>query len=282
MRRFEVNYSIGETRFRLRGTEWGDPAAPVVICVHGLTRNGRDFDVLAAALADRFRVLCPDLPGRGGSDWLPGPEFYVMPSYVAALGAVLRQAGGAAAWVGTSLGGLCGLALAAGGAGLTRLLLNDIGPFIPAAALARIADYMARAPAAFADPAALEAALRVAHAPFGPLSDAQWADMARHSARPLPDGRVALHYDPAITVQVLATPPADVDLWPLWGRVSIPRLVLRGAASDLLAPETFARMLAEGARGHVVAGAGHAPALMDAPTIAVARRFLEEGLAAGD
>lgn len=271
----ELRYFFVSGFLRLAWTEWGDEAAPVVVCLHGLTRNGRDFDILAQALNSEFRVICPDLPGRGRSEWLPQPAMYAVPSYLQALSHLLARIDRPAAWVGTSLGGICGMALAAvPGQPLTRLVLNDVGPFIPAAALQRIADYLAAAPASFANPTELEAALRRVHAPFGALSDAQWAALARHSGRAQPDGRVALHYDPAIAAQLLASPPADVDLWPVWDRIDIPRLVLRGEASDLLLPETLARMAADGAATHVVAGAGHAPALMDEPTIAVVRSFL--------
>ncbi len=123
--------------------------------------------------------------------------------------------------------------------------------------------------------AALELFLRCVHAPFGKLTDAQWAHLARYSAKPLPDGRVGLLYDPAIAVPLRAGEPAAIDLWPVWEKIEVPRLVIRGAASDLLLPETYERMLEAGAEGLIVADAGHAPALMDAPTIAAIRAFLE-------
>ena len=275
MRHCELHYLSGGEFFRLAWTEWGSSASPVVVCVHGLTRQGRDFDVLAQALADEFRVVCVDLPGRGRSEWLPQAAMYALPTYVAALSYLIAMAGRPVGWVGTSLGGLCGMAIAAmPGQPIGRMVVNDIGPFIPAASLARIAAYMREAPATFEDFGGLEAYLRRVHAPFGTLGDAHWAAMAACSARPLPDGRIALHYDPAIAAQVLSSVPEDVDLWLVWDRIAIPRLALRGAASDLLPHDVFDRMVASGASGHVVEGAGHAPALMDAPTIAVVRRFL--------
>lgn len=258
-------------------TAWGDPTAPVVLCVHGLTRNGRDFDPLATALSDRFHVICPDLPGRGRSDWLPDASFYQAQHYVAALSHLLAAIGRDVAWVGTSLGGICGiLVAAASGSPVTRLILNDLGPFIPAAALARIRDYLGNiaADAAFPDLAAVEQHLRTIHAPFGALSDDQWAHLARHAVRLRPDGAYALHYDPAITVPIRATEPVDVDLWPFWDRIRAPVMAIRGAQSDLLLPETFARMRASGACTLEVPDAGHAPALMAPDQIAAIRGFL--------
>ncbi len=270
-----TNYMLSGTFYRIAWSEWGEAHSPVIFCVHGLTRSGHDFDTLAGSLSDRFRVICPDLPGRGRSDWLDGPEQYVVPTYLVALSHLLAVIDRPVGWVGTSLGGLCGMALAAmPGNPVERLVLNDIGPFIPAAALERIRDYMTESAPSFADEAALEAHLRRVHAPFGALSDAQWAHLARHSGRTLPDGRLALHYDPAITSQIASAPVADVTLWPVWQGIRVPRLVLRGADSDLLDPATFERMRQDGAVGVTVPDCGHAPALMDANSIGAIRAFL--------
>lgn len=273
---------MGETRYLLQGrfralawVEWGSPTAPPVVCVHGLTRNGRDFDPLAMALAADFRVIAPDLPGRGRSEWLAGPQDYTVPNYVAALSHLLAAIDAPVGWVGTSLGGLCGMALAAcPGTPVARLVVNDIGPSIAPAALARIGAYMLAAPERFDDGAALEAHLRRIHAPFGRLSDAQWAHLARHSSRALPEGGLALHYDPAIAAAVAAAEPVDPNLWSLWDAIAQPRLVIRGTDSDLLDPATFARMATVGAQTLLVPDAGHAPALMDPASIAVVRSFL--------
>lgn len=275
----------GTLRYLLAGqfhtmafTEHGQRGAPPVVCVHGLTRNGRDFDPLAESLADRFHVICPDLPGRGGSDWLPDCMLYGPLSYVQALSHLLAGLGPRVMWVGTSLGGICGMAVAASlGHPVTRMVLNDVGPRIPAAALARIRAYMEAVPE-FRDMAELERHLRRVHAPFGQLTDAQWAHLARHSAREMAGGRLALHYDPAIVQPMRAAPVTDVDLSAWWDRISVPVLALRGADSDLLTPATLRRMAQGGASTHVVPGAGHAPALVDEPTLAVLRRFLEAGL----
>jgi pimeloyl-ACP methyl ester carboxylesterase len=274
-----IPYLLAGSFHRMAFDEWGDPAAPPVICVHGLTRNGRDFDALAANLSDRFRVICPDLPGRGASDWLTDPMLYQAQHYVTALAHLLALSG-PAAWVGTSLGGICGMVVAAAdNAPVTKLVLNDIGPFIPADALRRIRDYMVASSdspimSRFPDLEAVERHLRLVHAPFGPLSDAQWADMARNSARVLPDGRFAMHYDPRIAEPLRGHDPADVDMWAFWDRITIPRLVIRGETSDILPVETVARMEASGAEAFQVAETGHAPALLDPLQIEVIRSFL--------
>ena len=272
-----VRYLLGTAFRSMAYAEWGDAGAPVVVCVHGLTRNGRDFDPLARALAARFRVLCPDLPGRGRSDWLEDASLYEPSSYVVALSHLLAAVGRPVAWVGTSLGGICGMLLAAaGGTPVTRLVLNDVGVRLPLEAMERIRGYVGQTPA-FDDLAGLERHLRRVHAPFGALDDAQWAHLARHSARRLADGRLALHYDPAIATPILAQPAAAVDLSAVWSSVRGPVLAIRGADSDLLTAEGLAGMAADGAAVHVVEGAGHAPALMDLPDIDVVRRFLLAG-----
>jgi pimeloyl-ACP methyl ester carboxylesterase len=183
------------------------------------------------------------------------------------------------AWVGTSLGGICGLMLAAASnSPITRMVLNDLGPHIPAAALARIRDYMTKSPQRFPSISAIEAHLRVIHAPFGQLTDAQWAHLARFSARPVLDARsggaYALHYDPKIVETIKSAVPLDIDMWPLWALMKIPILVIRGENSDLLTEDTFNRMQHDGAETLVVPDAGHAPALMDAMTIEAIRGFL--------
>jgi pimeloyl-ACP methyl ester carboxylesterase len=274
-RQIAIRYLLDGSFYRLACTAWGDPHAQPVVCVHGLTRQGRDFDALAQSLADEFYVVCPDLPGRGLSDWLPAASLYNPVSYVQALSHLLAFIDRKVDWVGTSLGGICGMLVAsAAGQPIRRMVLNDIGPFIPRGALARIAAYVGDLPP-FRTEADIEAYLRRVHAPFGALTDAQWADMARHSTRTLPDGSAALHYDPAMIEPIRGNDPQDVDLWAAWARIDIPLLAIRGETSDLLLPESFSRMAAKSAT-YTVAGAGHAPALMDAPTIDVVRRFLEK------
>lgn len=276
-----VTYLLGTKFYKMAFVEFGNPAAPAVLCVHGLTRNGRDFDVLAEALSDKFHVICPDLPGRGESDWLSEGAAYQPASYVVALAHLLAYLNKPVAWVGTSLGGICGMMTSAGhNAPVTRLVLNDVGPFIPAAAVMRIRDYMGNAPERFPSVRALEQHLRNIHAPFGPLTDPQWYDLAKHSYRQVLDttgaGTFAMHYDPKIIEPLRANVPLDVDMWPLWGMLNLPMLVVRGAHSDLLQHETFELMCQQKAQGYVVEDAGHAPALMDAPSIQRIRAFLCE------
>ena len=266
---------------RVAYREWGHPDCPrVVVCVHGLTRNGRDFDTLAQSLDDRFRLLCPDMPGRGDSDWLPDVNDYVFPTYLTTLTALLAHADvEQVAWVGTSMGGLLGMVMAAQpNTPVTRLVLNDVGPVIAPAALARIAAYVGLDPV-FASFAALEAHIREVSAPFGPLTDAQWTELARTTARETPDGRWRLKYDPGIAVPFRNASAAVSDLWAVWDAIRCPTLVLRGAESDLLAADTAAAMRTRGPRPRVVEfpGIGHAPMLLDAEQIAPVAAFLEGG-----
>jgi pimeloyl-ACP methyl ester carboxylesterase len=269
---------------QLAWAEWGDKsAARTVVCVHGLTRNGRDFDVLAEALAQAgWRVTAPDVPGRGRSDRLRRSEDYTYPVYMAALSALIgRLAVPQVDWIGTSMGGLIGMMLAAQpGAPIRRLVINDIGPFIPKASLQRIADYIGQA-YNFDTLADLEGYLRRVHAPFGALTDAQWRHMATCSSAPAEAGGVRLHYDPAIAQAFKSAPIDDISLWPVWDAIVCPMLVLRGAESDLLLKETAEEMTRRGAaaaRGQVqlrtISGAGHAPALMAPDQIAIVREFL--------
>jgi pimeloyl-ACP methyl ester carboxylesterase len=270
----DILYFLAGAYYRMAFTSWGDPHAPPVVCVHGLSRNARDFDVLATALAEKFHVICPDLPGRGRSAWLPDPALYQPMSYVQALSHLLASIDRPVHWVGTSLGGICGMVVAAAaGNPIHRMVLNDIGPFVPKEALERIVSYVGTMPE-FADMDEAEAYFRRVHASFGNLTDTQWRHMAQHSVRPLPGGKLALHYDPALTKPLLETPPQDTQMWHFWDRITCPMLVLRGENSDLLLPETLEQMSAKAAT-HIVADAGHAPAMMDAETIAVVRGFLE-------
>ena len=271
-----VRYLLTDGFHDMAFTERGSPGSPVVVCVHGLTRQGRDFDRLAAHLAPDFRVICPDLPGRGRSDWLSDPSLYSPQSYVTALSHLLAMVGEPVRWVGTSLGGICGMVLAAQlGTPITRMVLNDIGPFIPTSAIARIRDYL-QPPPEFDDLKALEAHLRVIHAPFGVPDDAGWAEMARHSSRALANGMVTLHYDPAIGDPMRTAEPADVDLMPFWRKIEVPVLTIRGEQSDLLLPETLAEMERSGSASLTLPDVGHAPALMDEKTIAAIGSFLRQ------
>jgi pimeloyl-ACP methyl ester carboxylesterase len=265
---------------RIHYTEWGPPgAARVVVCVHGLTRNGRDFDTLARALQSECRVVCPDVAGRGSSDWLPAREDYTYPQYCADMTALLaRVTGGAQSlyWVGTSMGGIIGMMLAARpGTPIRKLVLNDVGALIPKAALERIASYVTRDPR-FGSLGEVEAALRITLAPFGALTDAQWLHLAETSAKQHEDGSWRMRHDPAIGAPFREGPLADVELWPIWDAIACPTLLLRGAQSDLLPEETAQAMTRRGPGATLVEfkGVGHAPALMADDQVKVVRDFL--------
>lgn len=257
-------------------TEWGEAVErPTLVCVHGMTRNARDFDALAAAMEDRYRVVSMDVVGRGESDWLADYAGYGYAQYMADAAALIARLDVEQVdWVGTSMGGLVGMMLAARpNSPIRRLVINDIGPFIPKSFLGRIRDYVGTDPH-FADIGELEAYIRKIHASFGPMSDEQWRHLAEHSARPLEGGGYGLAYDPAIAKAAFSPEgPSDVELWDIWEQVACPVLVLRGAESDLLLPETVARMKASGPGCEAVdiPGCGHAPSLMPADQIAIVR-----------
>jgi len=253
-------------------TEWGpDLASRPVVCVHGLTRNGRDFDFLAARLAATGRrVICPDIVGRGASGRLADPAGYGYPQYLADMAVLLARLDCAEIdWVGTSMGGLIGMMLAAQpGTPIRRLVINDVGPFIPRAALERIASYVGMDPH-FPDLPAAEAYFRKVHAPFGTLTDAQWSHLTETSVRPDPAGGFRLNYDPGIAVAFKPDEMEDIELWAIWDRITCPVQALRGAESDLFLAETAREMAARGPKAMMieVPGCGHAPALLDGEQI---------------
>lgn len=254
------------------------------VCVHGLTRNGRDFDRLAAALAaGARRVACPDLVGRGDSGWLADAGHYALPTYLSDIATLIARLGVECVdWVGTSLGGLIGIVLAAlPGTPIRRLVLNDIGPFVPRTALARIAGYVGDNPR-FADVGEAETYLRHVHHGFGQLSDAEWLHLARHSVRQMAAAEgeqrtFRFHYDPKIGDAFRRGMGSDVDLWQVWRSIRIPVLVLHGQISDVLTPEVVAAMPARrtgDTRIVEIPGVGHAPTLMAASQIDLVRDFL--------
>ena len=268
---------------RMAYVEWGDPRnRDVLVCVHGLTRSGRDFDELARALCGRFRVVCPDLAGRGDSDRLADPMLYAVPQYVADMVTLIARLDcEALSWVGTSLGGLVGMVLAAQpGNPIRRLVLNDAGPVISRASLQRMAEHLGAAPQ-FATLQKAEAYVRMISANFGPHSDAQWRMMTERWVRQRSDGSWEPAYDPRVAEVYRASMPekGDLELWPIYDAIRCPTLVLRGELSDLLGRETTARMAKRGPKASVVeiAGVGHAPTLMHADQIALVRDFLVQG-----
>ncbi len=242
-------------------------AARPVVCVHGLTRNRHDFDTLAARLTEAGRrVVCPDVVGRGGSGRLADPAGYGYPQYLADMAVLMGRLDCAEVdWVGTSMGGIMGMMLAAQpGTPIRRLVINDIGPFLPATALERIVESLGADPH-FPDMEAAEAYYREAHAAFGSLSGRQWRYLAETSVRPDPAGGFRLGYDPGIAAAFTPGKMSDIDLWPLWDKITCPTLVLRGAESDLLLAATAREMTGRGPRAEIVTvpGCGHVPALLD-------------------
>lgn len=265
---------LGQRFQRLALRCHGAASLPPLVCVHGLTRNARDFDALAQRLADAFHVVAVDLPGRGASDWLSDPRAYDIATYVTALSHVFAWLARPVAFLGTSLGGICAMAIGAmPGQPITRMVLNDMGPVIPAESVRRIGEYLSAPPPLFPDLEAARLYLRRVHAPFGPLTDAQWRQMARDSTRPDPAGGLRLHYDPAIAIGFAEAGSGALDMRPWWEALTLPILVLRGETSDLLPAAMLTQMEAK-ATTRTIAGAGHAPALLDAESAAVIRGFL--------
>lgn len=266
---------------RMAYVEWGDPDNPrVVVCVHGLTRSGRDFDFLARALARDYRVVCPDVVGRGKSEWLRIKTDYGFPLYVSDMVALIARLNvDSVQWVGTSMGGIIGMLLAGlPGTPVSRLVLNDVGPLVTVASLRRIGEYVGRAPR-FPSLETAEAWIRQVSAPFGALSDAQWQHLTQHSVKPVGD-EFEMVYDPGIGDVFRSTPiTAALDLWDAYRAVRCPTLAIRGAESDLLEHATLLQMAETGPEARIVEipGVGHAPMLMDAEQIALVRDFLNEG-----
>lgn len=264
---------------RMAYVEWGDADNPnVLICVHGLTRNCRDFDFLAQSLARQYRVVCPDVVGRGRSDWLKVADGYGLPTYVNDMMMLIARLDVERVhWVGTSMGGLIGMTMASQEhSPIERLVLNDVGPLITGASLKRISEYVGKAPR-FATMDDAEKYIRLVGAPFGPLSDAQWRHLTVHATRETPEGEVEMAYDPAIGEPFRkAFAFGNVDLWPIYDAIRCPTLVMRGAESDLLLHETAVEMSQRGPKAQLaeIAGVGHAPMLMDEGQVRVVREFL--------
>ena len=259
-------------------TEWGAGRAATVVLWHGLARSGADFRDLAEALAPHYRVLAVDQIGRGLSQWARDPaKDYCFESYGRIAAALCEHFGiGRMRWIGTSMGGALGIRLAGGimRERITHLVINDIGPELPAPALERILTYVGNPPV-WDTMAELEGWLRKAYAPYGHLSEAQWKHMARTSFRRRDDGRITVHYDPNI-VQQFTQHPRDYDQWEDYERIGARTLLLRGAESDLLLPDVALRMTETGPRATliVVPGCGHAPALNVPDQIGRVKAFL--------
>ena len=265
----------------LHYTEWGRGNDKTIVMWHGLARTGRDFDAIAAALARRYRVICPDTIGRGLSEWSPVPDAEYCLAFYARLATAFCDALGIGRmhWVGTSMGGAIGIKLASRKDGalagrIDKLVLNDNGPQLAGAAIERIRSYAGNA-AAFSRVSELEAYFRRIYAPYGMLTECEWIKLTETSVRRLPDGRVTPHYDPNMVRQFINF-PHDYDLWPEYDAIDIPVLCLRGADSDLLLAETAQAMRERGPRARLaeIAGCGHAPALNVPGQIGLVEEFL--------
>ena len=261
-------------------TEWGDPNnRNVLLCVHGLTRNARDFDALAQALSGDYRVVCPDVVGRGRSDWLRVKLDYSFPLYVSDMVTLIARLGVSHVdWVGTSMGGVIGMLLASQPhTPVRRLVLNDVGPLITAESLRRIGQYIGQA-SVFPTLEAAEGYMRQIGASFGPLTDEQWQHLTRYSVRPA-EGGYTLNYDPGLSDPFRMMPILlDVETWEAFDRICHPVLAIRGAESDLLKRETWLEMAERGPRARLIEfpGIGHAPMLMAEDQIAAIRGFLRD------
>jgi pimeloyl-ACP methyl ester carboxylesterase len=269
-------YIVCEGR-EIHYTEWGAGNPGTVIAWHGLARTGRDMDDIAAHLSVKYRVICPDTIGRGLSQWSPAPEKeYCLDFYARLAVSMLDQLGiRELHWLGTSMGGAIGIRLAARAlkGHIRRLILNDIGPELGAAAVSRIRSYAGNPPQ-FDRMSELEQYFRTVYKPYGWLSDEQWRRLAETSARRTDEGKVTPHYDPKMVMQ-FTLHPRDYDQWEAWDAIEVPTLCLRGETSDLLLPEVAEAMRSRGPRAVVVTipGCGHAPALNVPDQFALVERF---------
>lgn len=265
---------------RMAYTEWGEASNPkVLLCVHGLTRCSRDFDFLAAALAQEYRVICPDVVGRGQSDWLKNKSLYGVVQYVADMVTLIARLDVEQVnWLGTSMGGLIGMALAAQENNpIARLILNDVGPVITAQSIQRIGEYVGRDPR-FDTIEQAEQFVRTVSATFGQFNDAEWRHLTDHVVRTAADGKIEFRYDPGIAEPFRQDVGSgqDIELWPFYELIQCPTLVIRGAESDLLRRDTVTEMEERGpcARSIEIANVGHAPMFMNEEQVAIVRQFL--------
>jgi pimeloyl-ACP methyl ester carboxylesterase len=261
--------------------DWGPrDATRAVVCVHGYSGNARDFDYLAASLAKDMRVVCIDIAGRGDSDWLGSPLEYHFPKFVADIEGVLAHLGlKEVDWVGTSMGGLLGMMAASTSTSrVRRLVMNDIGAYVPLDALQAIARNL-DAPASFASLDEVEAHMRHTHRDWGDLDEAQWRHFAEHGSRIGDDGRYRLHFDPQIARLARGFPPLmpGLFMWDTWYRVRCPVLLVRGERSRVFPASVGQAMIAvkPGTQRVEIEGCGHAPALMSDDEIDIVRNFID-------
>jgi len=264
--------------------DWGNPKDKPIICVHGLTGNARDFDYLAHDLVTRgYRVISITLPGRGASDFLSNPLDYNYSQYITDIFEVLKVEGfdkpACVDWIGISLGGLLGIQIAGmDDTPIKRLIINDVGPVVPKAALEFIHKVI-KEPYYFDSVGALEQRMRATRGlTWGPVTDGQWRHMAVHNHRVLSDGRVTYAYDPKIAVVFEDAPIGDVDLWQMWENISCPVLLIHGKKSMLHTKKIIKMMRKTGVEFDLVTlkKCGHAPSLMAPSQIEMIEEWLEE------
>ncbi|HSW22600.1 MAG TPA: alpha/beta hydrolase [Burkholderiaceae bacterium] len=281
-RLLEVHCLDGRRLHRMAYCEWGDPGNDtVLVCLHGLTRQGRDFDTLARAMVDRYRVVCPDVVGRGRSDWLPNPMGYALPQYVSDMAALLARLNARTVhWLGTSMGGLIGLGVAAlGGSPVSRLVLNDVGPRLDPAGIARIGGYVGQTRRWKTLDEAADAIWAISTG-FGPHTREQWLALTEPQLKtdgdwlvPRSDPNIAVPFK-AITPEMAAA--GEAALWQTFDAVRCPTLLIRGAESDLLSRDTAREMGHRGPRARLIEfdGVGHAPMLVQPEQVGAVREFL--------
>lgn len=276
---YVTSCSIGGLH-QLAYTDWGDKENPdILVCSHGLTRNKHDFDALAQKLSPKRRVICFDLPGRGESDWLNNKLAYDYNQYtVDALMIIARTGAKKVDWLGTSMGGLLGMAIASlENSPIKTLILNDVGPFIPKAALMRIADYVGKPPH-FNTANELENYMRTIYAGFGELTNEQWKHLLRYGHRTLDSGQLTLNYDPDISLAFSNKPLNDIDLWPVWNSIQQRSLIIRGENSDLLERSTAEKMIESHPNSELlhIINTAHSPALMNNNDIGLIEHWLDK------
>lgn len=266
---------------RINYLEWGqNKKGDPIICVHGLTRNARDFDKLALKLSDTYRLLCPDIVGRGESDRLHDPEQYGYAQYNSDMNALIARLDvDALTWIGTSMGGIIGMILASlPKTPVKRLILNDIGPLIPRSALTTIGEYVGRAPT-FTSKQDVEAYIKDVYSQFGPMTQTDWKHMVHHSSRKVSPNRWRLKYDRRIGKAYRKNIPySDYDMWDTWDKITCPVLLIRGENSKLLTSETAHEMTKRGPKATLVTieNVGHTPTLNDAYQIGLIKDWLSQ------
>ncbi len=274
-----INFIHQDKAYKIHYLDWGKLESPVVICAHGLTRNAHDFDFLARSIADQYRVIAIDFPGRGLSDWLDDKNNYIIPVYLEIVDSLLNELKlKSFNWLGTSMGGLIGIILAAQHSNeLNRLIINDVGPEIPTQAITRISDYLSITQE-FSTTAEFECHIREIYAPFGELTDQQWQHLTNYSHTINDEGKLVANFDPGIAVPFQQATNIKSDLWDLWQTITASVFLIHGENSDILIPSIVQKMkqLQPDLISQSIDNVGHAPALMDKEQIQIIKDWLND------